>query len=399
MSIARPFFRRSFGLIKSTQLVNPSSSQRPSSTAMLLSLARPIQTFPPLESAKAAAAQGKKPPSALAQLRKKTGYSLSLCKKALAENGQDVGKAKTWLEEQAQAQGWNKANKLEGRNTTQGLVGLQVSACGTAAAMVELNSETDFVARNKQFHVLLNAIVDVCLKQAQQLVHEDGKEVVAVTSLRKADLANLNVAAKEAGGNTKTLADLVALNIGQIGENLTLRRAVLFKVNKEAVDPNVEEVKLSALTHPSANIHSSDSVAYGRFGSILAYAKDKQRSGEPVLPEGQTVESLARQICQHVIGMNPTSVGDPSESETVAAADESSKPMAVEEPKGEGVQADEDWSQYQDEPSAGNNNSTELVHQALLTNPSVSVKEVILEAAIDIKRFARFEVGQTLDQE
>lgn len=385
-------------MIKSSQLTNP-SSQLPSSTAMLLSLARPIQTFPPLEGAKAAAQSSKKPPSALAQLRKKTGYSLSLCKKALAENGQDVGKAKAWLEEQAQAQGWNKANKLEGRNTTQGLVGLQVSACGTAAAMVELNSETDFVARNKQFHLLLNAVVDVCLKQAEaQQPFRDGKEMVAVTTLSKADLANLNVA-KEAGNNTKTLADLVALNIGQIGENLTLTRAVLFKVNKEAVDPSVEEVKLSALTHPSANIHSSDSVAYGRFGSILAYTIDKQRAGEPVLPEGQTVESLARQICQHVIGMNPTSVGNPSESKPEnAVADESSKPMAVEEPKGEGVQADEDWSQYQDEPSVGNN-STELVHQALLTNPAVTVKEVILEAAIDIKQFARYEVGQKMDQE
>ena len=50
-----------------------------------------------------------------------------------------MGKAKAWLDEKAQAEGWNKANKLEGRNTTQGLIGLQATKCGTAAAMVELN--------------------------------------------------------------------------------------------------------------------------------------------------------------------------------------------------------------------------------------------------------------------
>ena len=117
------------------------------------------------------AAAGKSP---LGQLRKQTGYSLSLCKKALAETQQDVDKAKgsslpllyyrpifkicrfgclfsvylvcianvsltAWLEERAQAEGWNKANKLEGRNTSQGLIGLQTTKCGTAAAMVELN--------------------------------------------------------------------------------------------------------------------------------------------------------------------------------------------------------------------------------------------------------------------
>jgi len=363
MSIARPFLQRSFGLLK------PLSSPLP-----LHQSAAAIQTFPALSSAHA---QKKKPVSPLAQLRKKTGYSLSLCKKALAENDADVGKAKAWLEEQAQAQGWNKANKLEGRNTTQGLVGVQVAPCGTAAAMVELNSETDFVARNKQFHILLNAVVDICLGQAKAA--EAASEAVVVRNLSKADLAEVKTA------EGKTLADLVALNIGQIGENLTLRRAVTFKVG--------QEVRLSALTHPSANIHSSDSVAYGRFGSILAYAKD-QGVENPVLPEGQTVDSLARQICQHVIGMNPLSMGDVTESkESPEVAAEVKK---VDEPQGEGVQADEDWSKYQDDTLSGNT-STELVHQPFLTNSAVSVKEVILEAGLDVKNFARFEVGQQTD--
>jgi elongation factor Ts len=62
------------------------------------------------------------------------------------------------LKEQAQAQGWNKAQKLEGRNTTQGLIGLYVE--GNSGAMVELNCETDFVAKNNKFHTLLNEVVN-----------------------------------------------------------------------------------------------------------------------------------------------------------------------------------------------------------------------------------------------
>ena len=341
--------------------------------------------------------------SALAQLRKKTGYSLSLCKKALTECDQDVGKAKKWLDEQAQQQGWNKANKLEGRNTTQGLVGVQVTPCRKAAAMIELNSETDFVARNKQFHVLLNAIVDTCLGQAQRV--SSGNDDVTVKTLNREELAGIKM---EDG---KTLADLVALNIGQIGENLILRRAVMYKVNDAVADAN-EEVKLSALTHPSANIHNAD-VAYGRFGSVMAYAKDKRV--EAVLPEGQTVgellvnfelpffpvasffpESLARQICQHIIGMNPTSVGDVNEVKREAPVKEE-KTEVVEEPKGEGVQADEDWSLY--ESDALVNNSTELVHQPFLTNSTVAVKDVLVEAGVGIKNFVRFEVGQKLTED
>ena len=70
------------------------------------------------------------------------------------------------LKEQAQAQGWNKANKLEGRNTSQGLIGVCLSPDEQTATIVELNSETDFVARNKQFHSLLNQIVSVIKDQA-----------------------------------------------------------------------------------------------------------------------------------------------------------------------------------------------------------------------------------------
>ena len=88
-------------------------------------------------------------------------------------------------------------------------------------------SETDFVARNKMFHILLNSIVQVCLARAQTL--QGGEEAVAVSELTKEALAST---VTEDG---KTLGDLVALNIGQIGENLILKRAVLLKASRDEV--------------------------------------------------------------------------------------------------------------------------------------------------------------------
>ena len=72
------------------------------------------------------------------------------------------------FQEQAQAQGWNKANKLEGRNTKQGLIGACLSSDERTATLVELNSETDFVARNNQFHSLLNNIIAIVTEQANK---------------------------------------------------------------------------------------------------------------------------------------------------------------------------------------------------------------------------------------
>ena len=85
----------------------------------------------------------------------------------------------------------------------------------------------------------------------------------------------------------KSLADLVALNIGQIGENIVLQRASIFSTHILDTSGKREDTKLAVVTHPSANPCSdSNNVAYGRFGVIIAYSKKKDIG---ILPEGQTV--------------------------------------------------------------------------------------------------------------
>ena len=93
-------------------------------------------------------------------------------------------------------------------------------------------------------------------------------------------------------GQDKTLADLVALNIGQIGENILLSRAATISANVLNDHSTNGNIKLAIVTHPSANPCSdSGNVAYGRFGVIVAYSK-KENVG--MVPEGQTVGKLTR---------------------------------------------------------------------------------------------------------
>ena len=329
--------------------------------------------------------------SILGQLRKQTGYSLSLCKKALENCNQDLDKAKLWLEEQAQAQGWNKANKLEGRNTSQGLIGVCLSSNEKIAAIVELNSETDFVARNKQFHGLLNEVISMIVDKYVESCasnQDKSKGILNTQQFDKDDLRSIPVS----GDPNKTLGDLVAINIGQIGENIVLRRAVTFAIQNAGVNDNDENIRLAIVTHPSANMNADASnVAYGRFGVILAYSKDEDIG---ILPEGQTVATLARQLCQHIIGMNPSSIGNIDDSSTWP---KNNKQATVNEnltsEKGEGVKQDEHW-EHLGEAKHENSSSNELIHQSFLLDNDLIVRDLLLQTGMRIKSFVRFELGE-----
>jgi len=273
-----------------------------------------------------AAASGAK--SDLAKLRKKTGYSLSICKKALGECNQDLAKAEKWLVEQAQAQGWAKAQKLQGRNTSQGLLGVKIKS--NVAAVVELNCETDFVARNGKFVSLLDDIATLCVKTVvADPQHQEGR-----SKILKDQVATIKV------DDGKTLADVVALNIGQIGENIALGDVTVIKA--------VPGVKLSGLSHPSSGNPDLSKLQFGRHAAIMAY---KSEPGG-ILPDGVSDTELARQICQHIIGMAPRSLEDENDKEN------------------------------------------SLLHQPFLLDEDVKVGQIAKISGIEIMDFVRSEVGR-----
>ncbi|WP_094321360.1 translation elongation factor Ts, partial [Staphylococcus aureus] len=141
------------------------------------------------------------------ELRERTGAGMMDCKKALAENNGEMEASVDWL----RAKGLAAAAKKAGRTAAEGLVGVAVA--GTRGAVVEVNSETDFVAKNGR--------VQEFVRNVAQLALTCGGEVEA-----------LNNAAYPGGG---TVAETLTNNIATIGENQALRRAAVLEVSEGAV--------------------------------------------------------------------------------------------------------------------------------------------------------------------
>ncbi|XP_043500185.1 elongation factor Ts, mitochondrial isoform X2 [Polistes fuscatus] len=215
--------------------------------------------------------------SLLAKLRKKTGFTFANCKKALEVNSNDIQKAEAWLKEQAQQHGWIQAAKLQGRSTTQGLIAVIVEK--NYGALVEINCETDFVARNKKFHGLAETVLSATLNHATTLNNNDEVERTLL------DTETLKALPAKDG---KTLADHSALIIGTIGENITLRRALCMRVQGEAL--------VFGGTHPAPM--NPIPISFGRYGALVAVKGKEDKM------------ILGTQLCQHIIGMNPLKVGD-----------------------------------------------------------------------------------------
>ncbi|XP_042359698.1 elongation factor Ts, mitochondrial [Plectropomus leopardus] len=216
----------------------------------------------------------------LMKLRKNTGYTFINCKKALEKFDNDITQAESWLHEQAQKEGWTKANKLEGRKAQEGLIGLFIG--DKAAVMVEVNCETDFVARNEKFQQLVKDVAFATLAHHQNKKQSQTGYVKSI--LAGDELNNLSV------DEGASLADRVALTIGRLGENMSVRRAVTVGVPAE--------------WHIGSYIHGAVSgqteVAMGRYGSLVVFQGGKEEEREV----------LGRKLGQHIVGEAPESLGN-----------------------------------------------------------------------------------------
>ena len=196
--------------------------------------------------------------SMVKELRDSTGAGMMDCKAALAENSGDMEAAIDWLRKK----GLSKAAKKAGRVAAEGLIGVKID--GPNGVVVEVNSETDFVARNDLFQGLVKMIADVALGA--------GADVEAIK-------------AAKVGGIT--VADAITDTIAKVGENMTLRRAALLSVKQGAI---------------GAYVHNSVTDGLGKIGVLVAL----ESAGK-----GDEIASLGRMIAMHVAASNPQAV-DPS---------------------------------------------------------------------------------------
>jgi elongation factor Ts len=282
------------------------------------------------------------------ELRERTGAGMMDCKKALAETNGDMEAAIDWL----RTKGLAAAAKKAGRTAAEGLIGVAVE--GTRGAVVEVNSETDFVAKNEIFQDFVRNVATLALQHGT-------------------DVEALGAAQYPEGG---TVAEKLTDNIAKSGENQSLRRAAVVEVSEGVVVPYV---------------HNQVAPGLGKIGVLVAL-----ESGAPA----ETLTTLGKQIAMHVAAANPLALNaedldaDLVERERAIAmekAKESGKPQNIVEKMVEGGLA-----KFRKDNA--------LLSQLFVMDNKTPVAEVVAQAAKDagtgivLNGFVRFQLGEGIEK-
>lgn len=288
--------------------------------------------------------------SMVKDLREKTGAGMMDAKNALTENDGDMDAAIDWL----RSKGLAKAAKKSGRTAAEGLVAVAVSSDGKTASVVEINSETDFVARNEQFQSFVKKVAEASLET-------DG----SLEALQSADLDGKTV--------QDTLTDLIA----KIGENMTLRRCQKLSVDSGAV---------------ATYVHNAVGDNLGKIGVLVALESDADKD---------QLLALGKQLAMHAAATKPEAL-DPSSVDSdalereknvlIEQAKESGKPQEIAEKMVEGR-----IRKYYEEVC--------FTEQTFIMDGETKVSQVIENAGKDassqikLKNYACYTLGEGIEKE
>ena len=221
-------------------------------------------------------------------LRQKTGAPILECKKALDAEDGDLERAVDYLRKSGVA----AAAKRSGVTATEGLVAIAVSEDGRKGVAVELNSETDFVARNAMFQGMLSNIASVALNVVPD--EQDGEVTLDITK----QLLNSSITTDD--GNTSTVSDAVTHLSGVIRENILLRRASMMRL---------EEGKGGMIGH---YVHSAIGPNQGAIGCMVAISVDDDAAAAAAAGGDESSSSLddldkvGRSVSLHIAAARPT---------------------------------------------------------------------------------------------
>ena len=268
------------------------------------------------------------------ELREKSGAGMMDAKKALLETGGDLEAAQDWL----RTKGLLKAEKKSSRIAAEGLVGVRVQ--GDTGMIVELNSETDFVATNKEFIELVDLVLS---------------EGFGITD--KQDILKKNVAGK-------TFQEIINNKIATIGENINLRRATSIK------GPNIY-----------AYIHNSVSKDCGKIGVLVSL-------------EGIKNEDFGKKLAMHIAATAPLAVSETDMDKTLIDRE---KKIISEQLSAEGKPAEIAEKILSGKLKKFFEENT-LLNQKFVMDPENSVSKVLEDNNQVLVDFVRFKVGEGIDR-
>ena len=286
--------------------------------------------------------------AAVKELREKSGAGMMDCKKALTETNGDLEAASDWL----RSKGLAAAAKKSSRTAAEGLVGVAVA--GTKGVAVEVNSQTDFVAKNEIFQNFVRDVTSVAIELGDDI------DVIKAAPLP--------------GG---TVEEVLTNNISTIGENQVLRRAKLVQVSQGAVIPYV---------------HNAAAPGLGKIGVLVALESD---AGVDVL------EPLGKQVAMHIAAAFPLALDETGlDQETLEReraivkekAAESGKPADIIDKMVEGA-----VKKFAKENA--------LLSQLFVMDGKTPISDVIAKAGKDagasivLKDYVRFQLGEGIEKE
>ena len=282
-------------------------------------------------------------------LREKTGAGMMDCKKALAETNGDLDAAIDWLRKK----GLSAAAKKAGRVAAEGLIAVAIK--DNAGAVVEVNAETDFVARNPQFQALAGSIAQVALSAGD-------------------DIATLEAAAFP--GTGRTVKEEITQAIATIGENMTLRRA-----KKMTVDGGVVV----------AYVHSALADGLGKLGVLVGLKSTGKR---------EVLEQFGKQLAMHIAAANPqaTTIQDLDQ-----AAVERERAVLTEQAAGSGKPADIVAKMVEGRIRKFYQEVV-LLEQTFVIDGETQVAKAVEKAAkdagapIEVTGFVRYQLGEGIEK-
>ncbi len=263
------------------------------------------------------------------ELRDSTGAGMMDAKKALTETGGNMDEAVDWL----RTKGLAKAAKKSGRTAAEGLVAVHVN--GGNGVAVEVNSETDFVAKNAEFQEMVGKIAFAA------------EGVADVDALLAADL----------GG--KSVADTLTDKIATIGENMSVRRMS----------------KLSGDTVVSY-VHNAATNGMGKIGVLVA------------LTGGD--EAIGKQVAMHIAAVNPAALSE-ADMDPAVVEKEKQVQMDIARESGKPEQVIEKMIEGRMKKFVA---ESTLLNQSFVVNPDLTVEAAAKEAGATITGFIRLEVGE-----
>jgi elongation factor Ts len=288
--------------------------------------------------------------SMVKELRDMTGAGMMDCKTALTETGGDMQSAVDWL----RTKGLAKAAKKAGRVAAEGLIGVATGAA--SGALVEVNSETDFVARNEEFKDFVKRAAEIALKV-------------------EGDMERLMAHPHE--GKGASLSDTLTALIAKIGENMSVRRATVLGVNPGVV---------------ASYVHNASSPELGKIGVLVALSS----SADPA-----ALTQLGRQIAMHVAAASPIALS----SDHVAADIVERERAIYAEQARESGKPENIIAKMVDGRMKKFFQEQVLLEQTFVIDGETPVNKVIEKASkelghpIQLSGFVRYQVGEGIEKE